>query len=73
MDELVPIKPDRCSCGKRLRGHDSNPIRHQVADLPPINPHWTEYQLHALTCPVCGKTTRAQLPAGVPTGAYGCQ
>jgi transposase len=71
MDELVPLKPDRCSCGKRLRGHDSNPIRHQVADLPPIKPHWTEYQLHALTCPVCGKTTRAQLPAGVPTGAYG--
>jgi len=71
MDELVPIKPDRCSCGKRLRGHDSNPIRHQVADLPPIKPHWTEYQLHALTCTACGKTTRAQLPAGVPTGAYG--
>ena len=71
MDELVTIKPDRCSCGNRLRGHDSNPIRHQVADLPPIKPHWTEYQLHALTCPVCGKTTRAQLPAGVPTGAYG--
>jgi len=71
VDEVVEIKPDRCSCGKRLHGHDRNPIRHQVADLPPIKPHWTEYQLHALTCPACGKTTRAELPDGVPMGAFG--
>jgi transposase len=71
MDEFVTIKPDRCSCGKRLRGHDHDPIRHQVAELPPIKPHWIEYQLHALTCPACGKTTRAPLPDCVPTGAFG--
>ena len=30
-----------------------------------------EYQLHALSCNSCRISTRAQLPAGVPTGQFG--
>jgi len=31
----------------------------------------TEYQLQRLRCPDCGEETRATLPDGVPTGAFG--
>ena len=65
------VRPDRCDgCGGRLRGSDPDPLRHQVTDLPPVEPVVVEYQLHALTCR-CGTTTRAALPPGVPTGAFG--
>ncbi len=36
-----------------------------------IKPTVTEYQLHALVCPDCGEITRAELPSGVPRGAFG--
>jgi len=78
--ELVPIDkvnkvveciPECCDrCGKRLHGKDPNPERHQVSDLPKVEPVTDEYRLHSLGCS-CGHTTRAKLPAGVPTGAFG--
>jgi transposase len=68
--------PDRCRrrrCGKRLPHRpDGNPLRHQVVEVPRINPHVTEYRLHSVTCD-CGKVTRAILPAGVPRGMCGPQ
>lgn len=68
---VVPVRPERCSCcGKKLRGDDAEPLRHQVVDVPPVEPHVTEYQLHELGCE-CGARTRADLPAGVPAGAFG--
>jgi transposase len=42
-----------------------------VVEIPPIQPVVTEYHLHQLVCPVCGETTRAAWPDGVPTRAYG--
>jgi transposase len=70
--EVVPLKPDQCrSCQAPLSGDDPSPFRHQVIEIPPIEPVITEYQWHQLTCPACGETTRAPWPAGVPSGAYG--
>jgi transposase len=45
--------------------------RHQVTELPPIVCVTTEYRLHARTCPACRRPTWADLPAGVPHGAFG--
>jgi transposase len=68
----VPIKPDRCKkCRHPLQGQDPHPRRHQVTDLPPIEPVVTEYQLHALACDRCRTVTSAALPAGVPCGHFG--
>lgn len=39
--------------------------------MPVVVPTVTEYQLHALVCPDCGETTRAELPAGVSRGSFG--
>jgi transposase len=68
----VPVKPDECNnCGHPLTGSDSNPLLHQVVEVPKVEPEVTEYQLHCLTCPKCKHKTLAQLPDGVPTGHFG--
>jgi hypothetical protein len=41
-----------------------------VAELPKIEPEVTEFRLHELACD-CGHRTRAKLPDGTPTGAFG--
>jgi transposase len=72
VDVLMPVKPVRCPrCQQPLQGHDPQPQRHQVSEIPPLRPVVTEYQLHQLCCPACGTITRAALPAGVPTGGFG--
>src|SRR5262249_8066246 len=40
-------------------------------EIPPVYPDVDEYRLHRLTCFCCGTTTRAELPAGVPTRPFG--
>ena len=71
-DASIPLKPEACRrCGGTLAGVDPEPLRHQVWELPEINPHVTEYQLHRLPCACCGETTCAELPAGVPRGQGG--
>src|SRR5918992_6121685 len=72
VDEVVVLKPDRCSgCQAPLWGDDPLPFRHQVIEIPPIQPVVTEYQWHHLVCPNCGERTRAPWPKGVPSGTYG--
>jgi transposase len=70
--QVIECKPPRCRwCGDDLRGDDPEPIRHQVAEVPPIQPVVDEYRLHRLKCPRCGTSTCATLPPGVPAGAFG--
>ena len=70
--QTVPVKPQNCrGCGSALKGQDPNPHRHQVVELPKIEPDITEYQLHTLECARCGVTTTAALPEYVPRGAFG--
>jgi transposase len=72
VDVVIPVKPQRCCrCQHPLPGEDPQPQRHQVTELPPVQPVVTEYQLHRLVCPACGEATRAELPAGVPVGEFG--
>lgn len=69
---VLPVKPTHCGrCHHPLHGEDGQPQRHQVIELPPVQPVVTEYQLHGLVCPACGATTRATLPLGVPPGGFG--
>src|SRR6516225_3584800 len=65
-------KPRSCrGCGHILRGEDPQPLVHQVAELPRIEPIVDQYRLHRLTCPDCGTTTCGTLPEGVPTVHFG--
>ena len=71
-DAVVRCVPESCRrCGGELQPTDSEPIRHQVWELPPIEPTVTEYQLHRGHCPCCAVTTLGALPAGVPRGQCG--
>lgn len=70
--DIIPCIPQSCRrCGGALVDNQREPIRHQVTELPKIQPIITEYQLHRQFCPCCGITTCGQLPAGVPQGQCG--
>lgn len=72
VDESYDLKPETCGkCGDGLSGEDAFPDRHQVTEIPPLIATVTEYRLHTLSCPSCGGNTRAELPLGVPQGAFG--
>jgi len=72
VDRVIAVKPSACEhCGRKLDGQDPQPARHQVWEIPPVQPYVEEFQLHGFWCPDCGGFTRAALPEGVPTGAFG--
>lgn len=75
VDEFVEVWPKRCEgCQAELptqmRAEVGEAVRHQVTEIPPVKAHVTEYQLRAQYC-ACGCTTRAELPAGVPSSNFG--
>jgi len=73
-DDVIDCTPDSCRrCGGELQLTESEPLRHQVWDLPPIKPIVTEYRRHRGHCPGCGITTCGELPEGVPTGQCGAR
>lgn len=76
VDKVVPLVPDRC----RHCGHDFEPgaphpravpLIFQVAELPPVKLHVTEYQRFSRACRCCKKKTRAELPDGVGPSPLG--
>ncbi len=72
VNETFHCKPPSCRrCGHALAGEDSEPLIHQTAELPKIEPIITEYRLHRLACEHCGETTCGTLPDGVSTGCFG--
>ena len=72
VEVVRPVKPERCPRGQpRLWGEETQPERHQVTEMPPVQPGVTESQLHRLVCPACGVATRAARPPGVPPGGFG--
>ena len=71
---VTEVKPPSCErCGKKLRGEDPCPRRHQIVDLPVIEPLLDEYRLHTLECEdkACGHRTEARLPEGVSSIGFG--
>jgi transposase len=74
VDQIVDHGPTTCAhCAAPLPGPlpagDSWP--HQVTELPVVRALVTEHRLHRVTCPACGRATRATLPPDVPAGAFG--
>ena len=72
VDRLVELKPSNCAgCGRKLRGEDPQPERHQVSEVPVVRAEVTEYRRHSLRCGQCGVVTRADWPAGVARTSFG--
>lgn len=69
---IVEVKPVSCqACGALLLGEDLQPVRHQVTELPRIEPEVTEYRRHTLTCLACGTQTEAEWPVEMPSNHFG--
>jgi transposase len=72
VQHVIDLKPTACDqCGALLLGEDAQPVRHQVTELPRVEPEVTEYRQHTLTCLACGAHTPAPFPAEMPTGSFG--
>jgi transposase len=72
VQNLIDLKPTTCDhCGALLLGEDTRPVRHQVTELPRVEPEVTEYRQHTLTCLACGTQTQAELPTEIPSGSFG--
>jgi transposase len=69
---IVDVKPVCCTgCGALLLGEDAHPVRHQVTELPRIEPEVVGYRQHTISCLVCGTETTSDWPADMPTGGFG--
>lgn len=76
VDKIVPYVPTQCEhCQASLpqapSSDDPPPTRHQVAELPEVAAHITEYQGQARVCPCCGKVTQAVLPVEIRAHSVG--
>lgn len=72
VDRVVISKPVACkACGGLLLGEDPHPKRHQVTEIPHLQPEVIEYQQHTLTCLVCGAENQADWPREMPAGGFG--
>ena len=72
VDHFVPHWPETCACGCTLpQLADGDPLREQIAELPPIKPVVTEHQFHAVVCPRCKRRTIAARTPEMPKGSFG--
>ena len=72
VSRFVISRPIACEdCGALLLGEDPQPSRHQVTELPRIEPEVVEYQVHCLRCLACGQETRGAWPEEMPAGSFG--
>jgi transposase len=74
VDSTLVLHPEACGRCKGVlvkKEQAPAPWRHQVVELTPVKPHVTEYQQHSGWCEECESFTQAQLPEGVPSGAFG--
>lgn len=59
----IEISPQACPCGcARLKESTEEPLRHQIVDIPPIQPQVTEYIQPVYRCKDCGALVYQPLP-----------
>ena len=66
--QIIEHRPEVCShCGGNIPADTSTTGSYQYrqqVEIPPIEPIVTEHHYHAVRCPNCGKTTRAEVGEG---------
>jgi transposase len=74
VNEFVDLYPPECeNCWNPLpEVTDPRPRRHQQTEIPPVQPHTTEWRRHEVTCLGCGYKTRAALGEdAIPASPFG--
>ena len=68
----IELVPRRCLCGGvLLQKTTDEPLRHQVVDLPPIEPEVTEYLQPVYRCQSCGELVYQPLPDEIKRRHFG--
>lgn len=68
----IHLKPDVCTCGStNIEETDQEPLRHQIVDIPPIEPQVTEYVQSLFRCKDCGELIYKPLPDEVKRQYFG--
>jgi len=66
------LKPHVCPCGgTNLEKTNEEPLRHQIVDIPPIEPQVTEYIQPIYRCKDCGQLIHQPLPDEVKRKYFG--
>jgi len=66
------LSPQACPCGSTdLEKTDQEPLRHQIVDLPPIQPDVTEYVQPLFRCKSCGEMIYQPLPDEIKRRYFG--
>ena len=68
--------PEQCSgCGAKINEVEDLPAyRHQIVEVPPVQPIIIEHQFHPVTCTCCGKENQAaSMPEIISLGGYGAR
>ncbi|CAN5808674.1 hypothetical protein BH11MYX2_BH11MYX2_41160 [soil metagenome] len=74
VNDFIDFYPAECeNCWAALpEVPDLNAKRYQVIEVPPIQPHTSEYRRHAVTCACCGHKTRAAYDEDtIPASPFG--
>ena len=68
----IELKPQRCPCGGgHLEKTAQEPLRHQIVDVPPIQPEVTEYVQPVYHCRDCGAWVYQPLPQEIKRRHFG--
>jgi len=68
----IHLKAEVCTCGStNLKETGQEPLRHQIVDIPPIEPHVTEYVQYISECKDCGAFVYLPLPDEVRRKHFG--
>jgi transposase len=68
----IELDPQVCSCGGTdFEKTSEEPMRHQIVDIPPIEPEVTEYIQHVFRCKGCGEFVYQPLPDKVKRKHFG--
>jgi transposase len=66
------LKPQVCPCGgTNLEKTSEEPLRHQIVDIPPIEPQVIEYVQYIYRCKDCGELLYQPLPDEVKREYFG--
>ena len=66
------LSPHACPCGSTdLEKTDEEPLRHQIVDIPPIQPEVTEYVQPLFRCKNCGEMIYQPLPDEIKRRYFG--
>lgn len=73
VSKLIQLEPDYCPCcqGTHFKDSGEAPLRHQVWDLPPIEPIVTEYRRPIKKCQGCGELVYARLSSEISKTTFG--